>query len=102
MATNYKYVSTALHWTYGAELELDDWPRRDGLPDGLQIDPDWSMVNSNGVAVDGPGELYHLGGEILARPVDTPVGIAHQLAAIMNKWPQTTVNHRTGVHVHIR
>jgi len=102
MATKHKYSCTDTHWTYGAEFELDDWPRNEPLPDGMHIDYDWSLVNSNGVAVDGPGELYHLGGEILARPSNTVSGVADQLATIMHKWPQITINHRTGVHIHIR
>lgn len=90
-------------WTYGAEFELSDWPRREPLPPGMGIDVrDVTMVNSDGVAVDPRGELYHLGGEILAAPTEEPGGVADQLATIMKMWPETIVNYRSNLHIHIR
>lgn len=103
MATKHSWGANRSEcWTFGAEFELDDWPRNETLPEGMALDFDWSLVNSNGVAVDGPGKLYHLGGEVLACPSAYPEGVADQLAAVVHKWPQVTVNHRTGVHIHIR
>lgn len=91
-------------WTYGAELELSDWPRHEPLPvAGMGIDVrDVTMVNSDGVAVDPQGKAYHLGGEIQTAPSESPSGVSEQLAAIMKKWPQTTVNYRSNLHVHVR
>lgn len=91
-------------WTYGAELELSDWPRHELLPvRGMGIDVrDTTMVNSDGVAVDPTGKLYHLGGEIQTAPTETPEGQADQLLQIMQRWPETTVNYRSNLHVHIR
>lgn len=91
-------------WTYGAELELSDWPRGEKLPvAGMGIDVrDVTMVNSDGVAVDPRGELYHLGGEILTAPSGDPDGVADQLAQILHHWPKTTVNYRSNLHVHVR
>lgn len=91
-------------WTYGAELELSDWLRHEPLPvRGMGIDVrDVTMVNSDGVAVDPTGKLYALGGEIQTTPTETPEGQAAQLMDIMRKWPQTTVNYRSNLHVHVR
>src|ERR1700692_2559780 len=70
MATSHKYVNTETkRWSYGAELELVNWPNREPLAPGMAIDEaELHNVNSNGVAVDGRGKLYHLGGEILTAP----------------------------------
>lgn len=91
-------------WTYGAELELSDWPRGEVLPvRGMGIDlRDVTMVNSCGVAVDPRGRAFWLGGEIQTAPTDAPEGQADQLAEIMRRWPQTTVNYRSNLHVHVR
>jgi len=103
MATKHKYACSAKHWTYGAELEYVDWPRREPLPRGMAIDEgNYTSVNSNGVAVDGTGKLYHLGGEILTAPSEDPNGPAEQSVCIIKRWPETTFNYRTGLNVHVR
>lgn len=104
MATSHKYVQNYKHVTYGAELELVDWPRNEPLPvKGMAIDEGaYTNVNSNGVAVDGKGKTYHLGGEILTAPTDTPDGVVEQWLAIFRKWPQTKTNYRMGLNVHVR
>lgn len=103
MATKHKYNYTSSQVSFGAELELIDWPRNESLPSGMAIDEaNWTSVNSNGVAVDGPGKLYHLGGEILTAPSEDPNGPSEQLVWIMNRWPETTFNYRTGLNVHVR
>lgn len=90
--------------SYGAELELSDWPRCDALPRlDMGIDQrDVTMVNSNGVAVDPRGILWPLGGEIQTAPTYEAEGQAQQLEEIMRKWPETTVNYRSNLHVHVR
>lgn len=89
--------------TYGAELELSDWPRREPLAPGQGVDlKDNTMVNSNGVAVDPRGELWPWGGEIQTAPTTEASGQADQLADIMRRWPETTVNYRSNLHVHVR
>lgn len=90
--------------TYGAELELSDWPRgHEPLAPGQGIDTrDVTMVNSDGVAVDPKGILWHRGGEINTAPTYDTMGQAQQLADIMTKWPETTVNYRSNLHVHVR
>lgn len=90
--------------TYGAELELSDWPRDQPLPmAGLGIDErDVTMVNSDGVAVDPRGLVWNRGGEIQTAPTHEVEGQADQLEAIMTVWPETTVNYRSNLHVHVR
>lgn len=89
--------------TYGAELELSDWPRGEPLEPGQGIDEkDNTMVNSSGVAVDPRGLLWSRGGEIQTAPTYEVEGQADQLADIMRKWPETTVNYRSNLHVHVR
>lgn len=89
--------------TYGAELELSDWPRLEPLAPGQGIDVrDVTMVNSNGVAVDPRGLLWPRGGEINTAPTTDAEGQADQLADIMRRWPMTTVNYRSNLHVHVR
>jgi hypothetical protein len=104
MATSYRYVPTETRrWTYGAELELVDWPCREPLLPGMAIDEnERANVNSNGVAVDGRGKLYHLGGEILTAPSIESSGPAEQLSWVKSRWPEATCNFRTGVNIHIR
>ena len=103
MATSHKYTQTSKVWTYGSELELVDWPRNEPLPKGMAVDDgNYTSVNSNGVAVDGKGKLYHLGGEILTAPSEDIIGPAEQLTWIHNRWPETTFNYRTGLNVHVR
>lgn len=103
MATSHKYEQTSTKWTFGAELELVDWPRNDPLPEGMAVDDgNYTSVNSNGVAVDGKGKSYHLGGEILTAPSEEITGPADQFNEIKHRWPQACHNYRTGLNVHVR
>lgn len=90
-------------WTYGAELEFGDLDRSKALPEGCKWDVrDYSMVNSNGIAVDPKGVLYGFGGEINTRPTDT---IAQQVALfrkILKLYPEAAANYRSNLHIHIR
>ncbi len=103
MATSHKYHCTSKRMTFGAELELVDWPRNEPLPKGMAIDEgNYTSVNSNGVAVDGKGKTYHLGGEILTAPTESPEGPAEQLTLIQRRWPEAALNYRMGLNVHVR
>lgn len=104
LATKYTYpLCTFKVMSFGAELELADWPNREPLPSGMKIDEnERAGVNSNGVAVDGSGKLYHLGGEILTAPSTSVEGPADQMAWIKNRWPEAVDNFRTGLNVHVR
>jgi hypothetical protein len=104
MATRHKYpVLATKKWSYGAELELADWPRGGKLLSGMAIDEaEWNNVNSNGVAVDGAGKLYNLGGEILTAPSTDPHAPADQLSWVKSQWPEARCNFRTGLNIHVR
>jgi hypothetical protein len=105
MATKHRYTcKETRRWTYGAELELVDWPRREPLPvQGMAVDEaELHTVNSNGVAVDGRGVLYHLGGEILTVPSVSVDGPAEQYDTVKTHWPETAINYRMGLNVHVR
>lgn len=103
MATSHKYRSTSTKITFGAELELVDWPRNDPLPKGMAIDDgNYTSVNNDGVAADGKGKSYHLGGEILTAPSEDPEDQAVQYLTLKKIWPQITHNYRTGLNVHVR
>lgn len=103
MATSHKYNQTFKKWSYGAELEFVDWPRNEPLPRGMAIDDgNYTSVNSNGVAVDGRGQTYHLGGEILTAPSEDITGPSDQMLALQRRWPEMTHNYRTGLNTHVR
>jgi hypothetical protein len=88
-------------WSYGAELETADWDQ--GLNNGYwRTDLDWTMVNSDGIAVDPSGKVYRLGGELLAWPSNTHTGVASQLMDMLNKFANMSVNYRSNLHVHVR
>lgn len=104
MATNYKYKPLKTKkWSYGAELELVDWPQDEPLWPGQALDQaEYGLVNSNGVAVDSTGKFYHKGGEILTAPSLDPTGPSDQLCGINNRWPEAVPNYRCGTHIHVR
>jgi hypothetical protein len=87
-------------WTYGAEFELSDWDQRRNHT--WRTDIDWTMVNSNGIAVDPRGEVYWQGGEILTSPSQTPGGVVDQLGAFLKRHPEASVNYRSNLHIHVR
>lgn len=88
--------------TYGAELELADIDRHRDLPPGCGWDRnDYSMVNSNGIAVDPKGISYGLGGEIQMRPEGSLTGLVEQFAGLMTLFPEAAVNYRSNLHIHV-
>lgn len=94
---------STVHWTLGAEFELSDLDQRRGLPAGYGWDRrDYTMVNSNGVAVDPTGRLWSHGGEVNTPPVARPSQLADCLREVLAMHPDATVNHRSNLHVHVR
>lgn len=89
-------------WTYGAEHELSDWDCSVPLPDGYGRAPDYTIVNSNGIAAQLDTSLYGFGGEINTPPTDTPGGQAECLERLLTLYPNCSVNHRSNLHVHVR
>lgn len=101
-------------WTFGAEHELSDWPRRDAAGSPVPLPPGWgidehdvTIVNSNGIAADPKGKHYAFGGELQSPPTGTVVEQVEKLSQI-KKWVKNilngkvTVNYRANLHIHIR
>lgn len=88
-------------WTYGCELECSDWDTAQGLPEGFQRSPDYTIVNSNGIAAQPNPKIYSLGGEINTPPtnsIETQMRVIERLFKSVQVGP---VNHRTNLHLHI-
>jgi hypothetical protein len=60
------------------------------------------MCNSNGVAVDPKARIYPYGGEVQTPPTWTIEGQADYLDLFLKMHPNTTINYRSNLHVHIR
>lgn len=93
--------------TFGAELELADIDTRLGLPPGGfgWDEKDFSMVNSNGIAVDPLRRLYPYGGEVLTPPATTVSDLVEKFQVVMEHFaagPPPVVNYRSNLHVHVR
>lgn len=103
-------------WSYGAELELSDWDTRKGLPQNIDhldlVDPinlrgstqddDFTMVNSNGICVDPKSRIYPYGGEVQTPPTWSIQGQVDYLQLFLDLHPNTTINYRSNLHLHIR
>lgn len=88
-------------WTYGCELECSDWDTAQGLPEGFQRSPDYTIVNSNGIAAQPNPKVYPIGGEINTPPTN---GINEQIQVIDRLFKSVKVgpvNHRTNLHLHV-
>lgn len=91
-------------FTYGAELELADIDINlsNELPEGCAWDrKDYTMVNSNGIAVDPKGVSWRRGGEINTAPTDTILEQVEQFGTIVELFPEIAVNYRSNLHIHI-
>lgn len=100
-----KFKCAALHpdkWTYGCEHELADLDTRKGWEPEFGRDPEPNIVNSNGIAADPRLISYHLGAELTTLPTDSIEGQVIQLERIKERYPEASINYRTGMHVHIR
>jgi hypothetical protein len=89
--------------TFGCEHEWADIPCAAPLPRGYGWDRrDITIVNSNGIANDPTGKLYHLGGEINTPPTSTAQGQASCLYELRQLLPMARINYRSNLHVHVR
>lgn len=89
-------------FTYGAEHELGDWDTTRGLPPGFGMDRrDYTMVNSNGIAVDPKSKYYKYGGEINTPPTNETTGQLRFMQFIKGLHPEASTNHRSNLHIHI-
>lgn len=93
--------TTGRTWTYGCEHELADWDTRKGW-EGFGRDPEPNIVNTNGIATDPTLKSYWLGGEINTPPTTTAEGQAELLRLFLKQHPDSVVNWRCGLHVHVR
>ncbi len=90
-------------FTYGCEHEWADFPLKVDLPQGcLHNTKDHTIVNSNGIANDPSGKLYHYGGEINTPPTDSIGGQVEILESLLDRIPMAKVNYRSNLHIHIR
>lgn len=89
-------------WTYGTEHELSDWDCNKNLPNGFQRSPDYTIVNSNGIAAQPNPKVYQYGGEINTPPTETIEGQVKCLAIILNQYRNCSINYRSNLHLHIR
>jgi len=88
-------------WTYGAEHEFSDWDAWTVLPKCYARSPDYTIVNSNGIAAQPNPKLYRYGGEINTPPTDMD-GQVECLTKIVDMLPECSINHRSNLHIHIR
>lgn len=88
--------------SFGAELELADLKRHNPLPPGCNWDTkDFSMVNSDGIAVDPTGRLHDRGGEVQTWPTTDVSEQVHVFREVMWAFPEAHVNYRSNLHVHV-
>lgn len=88
--------------TVGCELELSDWSCAIRLPTGFKRSPDYTIVNSNGIAAQPNPKVYPHGGEINTPPTGTPRGQADCLSTLLSIRTNYAINHRSNLHVHVR
>ena len=89
--------------TFGAEWELGNFDTRTSMVDGAILDhKDNTVVSSTGIANDPKCELYQFGGEILARPCDSPEELAEHYGIVLDSLPNAIVNYRSNLHIHVR
>lgn len=88
--------------TYGCEYEFGDiW--RTNLPDGLSWnEKDYSIVSSTGIANDPKGRAYARGGEINSKPTNSVDEQLNMFKLLMKQHPESAINHRTNLHLHVR
>lgn len=88
-------------WTYGAEMQFGDWDTR-RLPPGFSIDrKEFGNMNSNGIASDPLGRSYPYGGEVLTPWSYSPEEQGDRLTTFLAMHPETALNHRSSLHVHV-
>lgn len=88
-------------WTYGAELELADLDRNKESAWNWDV-RDFSMVNSDGIAVDPKAKLHDRGGEINTWPTKTVAEQVAQFKEVLKYYPEAAINYRSNLHIHVR
>ena len=90
------------NWTYGVEHELANWDCNECLPSGCSRTPDYTIVNSNGIAAPPNPKVYGYGGEIITPPSASIYTQVQYLDLIKEWFPKAAVNYRSNLHIHIR
>lgn len=94
---NYDYTK----WTYGCEHEFGDWDTSIQLPNSFTRADDWTLVNTNGIAVQPSIKTYPYGGEINTPPSKGILTQIEFLEELKSRY-KLSVNHRSNLHIHIR
>lgn len=88
-------------WTIGNEWEFSDWDCSRPLAGDFTRSPDYTIVNSNGIAAQPNTAVYGFGGEINTPPSSEIREQAHMLIGfVAARKPK--INYRSNLHVHIR
>lgn len=101
-------IAPMSEWTYGSEIEWADVDRTRALPEGAKWDDkELTVMNTNGVAVDGTGRHWKFGGELHPKPTAPGEKQAVEKLALRFKelrtlFPEARLTHRNGVHYHVR
>lgn len=89
--------------TFGAEVEWGDIDRTRELPKEFYWDiKERTVMNSNGIAVDGAGKHWKKGGEILFAPAESVQALTYNFSQLLALFPEAALTHRNGIHIHIR
>lgn len=87
--------------TYGCEHEFADWNCSRPIMADFIRSPDYTIVNSNGVAVQPNPKIYGFGGEINTPP-SSEIRDQCQYLLGFAAIRYATVNYRSNLHIHIR
>lgn len=98
----HKVDTNADNWTVGLELELSDWNCKLPIPAGCTRSPDYTIVNSNGIAAQPNIKHYAYGGEFNTPPTETIDGQLEIVDQLKDYYKELSVNYRSNLHVHIR
>lgn len=87
---------------FGAELELGDVDRNIALPHNNKYDNlDYTVVSSNGYAIDPKGKYHKIGAEINTQPLYSVEDFRDNINDIVNTIGHNTPNYRCATHIHV-
>jgi hypothetical protein len=87
---------------FGAELELGDVDRNITLPHNNQYDNlDYTVVSSNGYAIDPKSKYHKIGAEINTQPVYSIDDFRDNVNDIVSTIGTATPNYRCATHIHV-
>lgn len=91
-----------MNLTFGCELELPDVDTRVNLPPELAVwdYEDYTIVNSNGLAIDPKKKLNRFGSEVNMTPTSSAESLINNIKELYN-IVQTKTNHKCNLHIHV-